>query len=77
VIASERGLDAKEIETQLAGDAALYEIEAEATWAREQGVSGVPLFMIDGKLAVYDAQPATTILAALKQVATTEILAAD
>jgi predicted DsbA family dithiol-disulfide isomerase len=76
-IAAKVGLDAKEIETQLSGDAAMFEVEAEATWAREQGVSGVPLFIIDGKLAVSGAQPASVLLSALRQVATAEMQASD
>jgi predicted DsbA family dithiol-disulfide isomerase len=69
-IAVEAGLDANEIESQLAGDAARHEVEAEATWAREQGISGVPLFIFDGKAIVSGAQPAEMLLKALQQFAT-------
>jgi predicted DsbA family dithiol-disulfide isomerase len=68
-IAGEIGLDATEIESQLAGDAARFEVEAEATWAREQGISGVPLFILDSKAIVSGAQPAEMLLKAIQQVA--------
>jgi predicted DsbA family dithiol-disulfide isomerase len=68
-IAGETGLDMNELEAQLAGDAARFEVEAEATWAREQGISGVPLFILDGKAIVSGAQPPEMLLKALHQVA--------
>jgi len=76
-IAASVGLDPEEIEAQLAGDAKLHEIEAEATWAREQGVSGVPLFIIDGQLIVSSAQPAMVLLGAFQRAAATASHAAD
>ena len=68
-IAAEAGLDANEITSQLGGDAARFEVEAEATWARDQGISGVPLFILDGKAIVSGAQPPEMLLKALQQVA--------
>lgn len=66
-IAAEAGLDAAEIGAALAGDAMRAEIEAAAAWARAQGVSGVPLFVFDGALALSGAQPAPALREAMRQ----------
>ena len=68
-IAAAAGLDREPIAELLRGDAARDEVIEAATWARRQGVSGVPLFIVGGALALSGAQPPATILAALRQAA--------
>jgi predicted DsbA family dithiol-disulfide isomerase len=67
-IAAECGLDAETIRQQLQSDAGLDEVLAEAEWARQQGISGVPFFIIDGRYAFSGAQPPHMIRRVLDQV---------
>ncbi len=68
-ITAEAGLDAAETAELLRGDAARDEVLAEAAWAREAGISGVPLFIVDGALALSGAQPPEALLEALRRAA--------
>ena len=68
-IASEAGLDAAATAELLRGDAARDEVLAEAAWAREAGIGGVPPFIVDGALALSGAQPSEALLAALRRAA--------
>ena len=65
-VAAEVGLDRAAIADQLRGDDARDEVLAEATRAREMGITGVPLFLLDEALAVAGAQPASVLLGALR-----------
>ncbi len=65
-VAVAAGLDGGTIEAQLGGDAAEARVLADAAAARELGVTGVPLFVFDGELALSGAQPAPTLLAAMR-----------
>ena len=68
-LAAEAGLDRETIADLLRGDAARDAVLAEAAWARDQGVTGVPLFVLPGRLALSGAQPAHMLLAALREAA--------
>ncbi|KIO77795.1 DSBA oxidoreductase [Pedobacter lusitanus] len=61
------GLDQHEIETLLAGDAFTSEVRTDEQIAQQIGISGVPFFILDQKLAVSGAQPPSTFLGALEQ----------
>jgi predicted DsbA family dithiol-disulfide isomerase len=51
------------------GDQPLHEdIQSEDTYWREQGVSGVPFFIIDQRIAIPGAAGAAVLLAALEKV---------
>lgn len=51
-IAVEAGLDAQETADMLASDAFADEVRADEQAARQLGVTGVPFFVIDGKMAI-------------------------
>ena len=51
------GLDRAEVEELLAGDAGLDIVGAAEERARRLGVSGVPFFVVNGKVALSGAQP--------------------
>jgi len=65
------GLAQAEIETLLAGDTFTSEVRADEQIAQQIGISGVPFFIINQKLAVSGAQPPATFLGALEQAWTT------
>jgi predicted DsbA family dithiol-disulfide isomerase len=65
------GLAQADIETLLAGDTFTNEVRADEQVAQQIGISGVPFFIIDQKLAVSGAQPPATFLGALEQAWTT------
>jgi predicted DsbA family dithiol-disulfide isomerase len=69
-IAAAHGLDADTIGEQLRGDAARDQVIAEAHWAQQHGISGVPFFIIDNRYALSGAQPPQVILRALQHAAT-------
>lgn len=56
-IAETAGLDRAETQTLFASPALRQEIEAEDASVREQGVNGVPFFILDGRKAMSGAQP--------------------
>jgi predicted DsbA family dithiol-disulfide isomerase len=66
-VAVEGGLDAKEVEGLLAGDAGLAEVNERETIGRHLGVSGVPFFVINDAVAVSGAQAPETFLKAFEQ----------
>ncbi|MBK9032674.1 MAG: DsbA family oxidoreductase [Myxococcales bacterium] len=66
-LAAEVGLDAEEVRAALAGDAHAAEVRADEGLARELGISGVPFFVMAGRLGVSGAQPAETLVHALAQ----------
>jgi predicted DsbA family dithiol-disulfide isomerase len=55
--AEEAGLDGAAVARLLAGDADRAEVAAEAAAAGEQGVTGVPTFLVGGRYAIAGAQP--------------------
>jgi len=64
-IASEAGLDRKEAEAALADEELRRAVADEEEKARAMGVSGVPFFMFNGKVAVEGAQPPEILLEAM------------
>ena len=67
-IAAAVGLDRAAVAAQLRGDAAAADVLAEAASARDLGVTGVPLFVFDGELALSGARPAPVLLSAMRAV---------
>jgi len=66
-VAAAAGLDADETRTQLAGDAGTAEVLADIEFARQVGISGVPFFIFNDRLAFSGAQPPEVILRVLQQ----------
>jgi predicted DsbA family dithiol-disulfide isomerase len=58
--AEDAGMDGAAIARLLAGDADRAEVQAEASEARDMGVTGVPAFILGGKYALNGAQPVET-----------------
>lgn len=67
-IATACGLDKQTIRMQLLANGGLAEVLADVTWAREQGISGVPFFIFNGRYAFSGAQPPQMIRRVLQQV---------
>ena len=65
--ATEAGLDATEVRALLASDRLTAEVRKDETMARELGITGVPFFVLGGRLGVSGAQPAEVLLGALDQ----------
>ena len=63
------GLDAAETRTQLAGDTGAAEVMADVAFARQVGISGVPFFIFNERVAFSGAQPPDVILRVLRQAA--------
>lgn len=55
-IAAEAGLDGVQVDGLLAGDGGLDAVRAEDEQARRLGVSGVPFFVVNGRVALSGAQ---------------------
>lgn len=66
-LGAEAGLDAAEVRTMLASDAETAEVRADEREARELGISGVPFFVLDGRVGVSGAQSADVLLRALQK----------
>jgi predicted DsbA family dithiol-disulfide isomerase len=66
-IAAAAGMDRAIVADLLAGDADRAIIEDQAERARDAGISGVPSFVLNGKLLVVGAQPADVLASALAQ----------
>jgi predicted DsbA family dithiol-disulfide isomerase len=64
-LAREVGLDEREVADLLAGDRYAAEVRQDEALARELGISGVPFFVLAGRLGVSGAQPADVLLGAL------------
>jgi predicted DsbA family dithiol-disulfide isomerase len=64
-LAVEVGLDAAEVGDLLAGDRYASEVRQDEALARELGITGVPFFVLAGKLGVSGAQPADVLRGAL------------
>jgi predicted DsbA family dithiol-disulfide isomerase len=67
--AAERaGVDATVLRAQLATDAESAEVEAEALEGAMRGVTGVPLFVFNGRYGVSGAQPPEVLLQVMARV---------
>jgi predicted DsbA family dithiol-disulfide isomerase len=60
-LASDAGLDAREVRSVLASDAYGQEVRADEGRASELGCRGVPFFLIGGRYALSGAQPPDTL----------------
>jgi predicted DsbA family dithiol-disulfide isomerase len=67
-IVAEAGLDREEARRTLDSDAYVDAVTADQTEARELGITGVPFFLFDGRLAVSGAQATEVFTRALDQV---------
>ena len=63
------GLEPATVAAALANPAARAEVAAAAEEGRALGITGVPFFVIDGRLAVSGAQPPERLLDAMRQAA--------
>jgi predicted DsbA family dithiol-disulfide isomerase len=66
-LARDAGLDEQEARDVLATDRYGAEVRHDEGLARELGISGVPFFVLSGKLGVSGAQPADVLLRALER----------
>ncbi len=66
-LACEVGLDAAAVRDVLATDRFAREVRGDEQLARELGISGVPFFVLAGRLGVSGAQPADVLLGALER----------
>ncbi|CAN5352431.1 DsbA family oxidoreductase [soil metagenome] len=62
------GLDGDEVRRRLATDEDVELISAQAKEASDNGISGVPTFVLAGKYAISGAQPAEQLARAIRQV---------
>ncbi|MGH6609135.1 MAG: DsbA family oxidoreductase [Burkholderiaceae bacterium] len=69
-LAGDAGFDAAEARAWLASDSGRAEVQAEERHARALGVSGVPFFVFNQRLAVSGAQPPEVLLDAIEQAIT-------
>jgi predicted DsbA family dithiol-disulfide isomerase len=67
-IAAAHELDVPALRAQLAGDGGLEQVMADVRWARQQGISGVPFFVIGGRYGLSGAQPPEMIQRVLGEV---------
>lgn len=72
-LAGDAGFDATAARAWLASDAGRTAIEAEERRARALGVTGVPFFVFNQRLAVSGAQPPEVLLEAIEQAATAKL----
>lgn len=70
-IAAGAGLDRAEVEARLDDENARDLARAEDQRAREIGIEGVPFFIFNGRVALSGAQPAQTLLEAMRQTEAT------
>jgi predicted DsbA family dithiol-disulfide isomerase len=66
-LAREAGLDEQEARDVLDGDRCAAEVRKDEALARELGITGVPFFVLAGRLGVSGAQPADVLLGALER----------
>ena len=66
-IAGDNGLDAAVVRTMLADPAMLQQIAAQDAGVRQQGITGVPFFVFNQKLALSGAQPSDAMVDAMTQ----------
>ncbi|MHB8841161.1 MAG: DsbA family oxidoreductase, partial [Candidatus Aquicultor sp.] len=66
-LAVEVGLDEKEVETMLGGDAYIEDMHADEAEVRKLGIIGVPFFTFGRKHDVYGSQPSEVFLEMLEK----------
>lgn len=66
-LAKEVGLEEDEVRAVLEGATYADDVRGEEAMARELGISGVPFFVLGGRLGVSGAQPAEVLLGALRE----------
>jgi len=66
-LAAEVGLDADDVRAMLASDRHGAAVRDDEALARRLGITGVPFFVLDGRLGVSGAQPPEVLLGALTQ----------
>lgn len=66
-LAVEVGLDEKEVETMLEGDAYTEDMRADEAETRKLGITGVPFFIIDRKHDIFGSQPSEVFLEILEK----------
>ena len=62
------GMAADSARALLLSDAGLEQVQAEARWAGEAGISGVPFFIFNGRYALSGAQPPDTFGQVLRRL---------
>lgn len=72
-IAVSAGLDQAEVDDLLTGDTGLDIVRAREQEARRLGVSGVPFFVVNGRLSLSGAQPPELFRQAFEQVGETVV----
>ena len=68
-IAGAAGMERAAMRDLLHSDAAQEQVQADAAWAQQSGISGVPFFIVDNKYAWSGAQPPEAMLQMLRQIA--------
>lgn len=76
-IAEKAGLDVKEVQQVLGGEAFADHVRKDEQEARQLGINAVPFFLINDKYSVAGAQPADTFLRALETAWTEEAAQAE
>jgi len=71
-VAGSIGLDRAAASAYLESEAGTSAVNTDLAEARELGISSVPFFVVDGKYAVQGAQEASTLVAALQEIARRE-----
>ncbi|MDB4961208.1 MAG: oxidoreductase [Myxococcales bacterium] len=66
-LAADAGLDPAAVREVLSSDRYASDVREDEALARELGISGVPFFVLGGRLGVSGAQPAEVLLGALEQ----------
>jgi predicted DsbA family dithiol-disulfide isomerase len=61
------GLDEQDARAVLEGDRYAAEVRRDEAVARQIGITGVPFFVVDGRLGISGAQPADVLLGALER----------
>jgi len=67
-LALEAGLEGDEVQRVLSSEAFAPEVRRDEAEAARIGVSGVPFFLFDGRLALSGAQPAEVLVEAMRRV---------
>lgn len=70
-IAEELGMDGVQVRRAIESEEKHKEIAEDIAYARDLQISGVPFFVVDGKLALSGAHPAENFLKAFRQVTET------
>jgi predicted DsbA family dithiol-disulfide isomerase len=66
-VVTDAGTDAADVSKVMSSAGYADSVRADERAARESGVTGVPFFLFDGKLAISGAQPEKTFATALRQ----------